>query len=143
MAGVLGKGVDIRGEKHSLVTHPDHQRAFHPGAKQRVGRLGRDQGKSERPLEPVGCRHEGCFHVHALLIIIENQMHDHLGIGFRAEVETLVAKLLSEREIILNDAVVDNRKLIVHTDMWMGILLCHTTVGGPAGMGNTRLPGHL
>ena len=140
---VLGEGVDVRGEKQALIAYPNHQRAFHPSTKKRVGGHGCHQGKGECPLESVRGRYQGFFHTHAALEIIVDQMHDDFGIGFRAEVKTVVPQFLSEGDIILNNAVVNDGELIVHADMRVGILLRNAAMCGPARMGDADLTGHL
>jgi hypothetical protein len=59
-------------------------------------------------------------------------VRDDLGVGLGDELMTLFLKQLFEREIVLDDTVVNHHDLSGAIAMRMGVLLGRTAVGGPA-----------
>src|ERR1051326_6486654 len=63
-------------------------------------------------------------------------MSNHFGVGFRREAMALFDEVLRERNVILDDAVMDNDNPPGAVAMGMGVLFRRPAVRGPASMAN-------
>ena len=63
----------------------DDERAFVPGAPQRLRGVRREQGKGERPSQLPGSRYQGLFDTVPLVMVRCDEVDNHFRIGFRSE----------------------------------------------------------
>ena len=70
-------------------------------------------------------------------------MHQHLGISTALEGVATADQLLLQHQIVFDDAIVDEGDLAVGGEMRVGVLGIGFTVGGPAGMADTRMCRHI
>lgn len=61
-------------------------------------------------------------------------MHDHFGIGLRAELHALRLQALAQLQIVLHNPVVDDHDLPIVAEVRMGVLLAGLPVRRPAGV---------
>ena len=67
-------------------------------------------------------------------------MHNDLGIRLAFKMIAFFYQFFPQRHIVLNDAVMHHGKTAVVADMGMGVDIRRRSVGGPAGVSNTRAP---
>ncbi len=68
------------------------------------------------------------------LVVPLHQMDQHFGVCFRGKDVALVLELLPQREVVLDDAVVDQGDASGAIDEGVGVLLGRLPTGGPAGV---------
>ena len=82
---------------------------------------------------PVSCSHRVAHGVFQIAVeIFLDQVRDHFGIGLGAEAWPSSMKLVLERQIILDDAVVHHHDVAVAIAMRMRVFLGGPAVRGPA-----------
>ena len=64
-----------------------------------------------------------------------DELDDHLGVGLALEMIAQLQEFLLEREIVLDDAVVDKGQVTVLRIMGMGVHIAGFAVGGPSCVG--------
>src|SRR5690606_24201795 len=64
-------------------------------------------------------------------------MGDDFCVRLALEPVTLLQKLLFQRQIVFDDAIVDHCNVVCTAGVWMGIIIGDSAVGGPACMANT------
>ena len=69
-------------------------------------------------------------------------MRRYLGVRVRHHLNAIALQLLTQRCEILNDAVVNNRRLAVERDVRVRILIGRTPMSSPTGMTNGGGAGH-
>ena len=102
-AGVVQEGRDRRGDEVLTLAHADHERALPPGSDEQVRMIGahRDEGKMAGEVLQ-GCLHRG----HEIaLIVVRDEVSDHLGVGLGAELRAGAAQLVAKGEVVLDDPV--------------------------------------
>ena len=67
-------------------------------------------------------------------------MHNDLGIRLTFKMIALFHQLFPQRHIVFDDTVMHHSKAAVVADMGMGVDIRRRSVGGPAGVSNTRAP---
>lgn len=65
---------------------------------------------------------------------LRQKCRGHLGVRLRTEGDAIGQQLLLEEGVVLDDAVVDQRELVVIGQVRVGIDVGWTAMGGPAGM---------
>ena len=71
-------------------------------------------------------------------ILAPQQHRRHLGVGLAAKLVTLFAQLVLDRGEVLDDAVVDQRELVVVCKVRVGVGIRGATVGSPARVPDAR-----
>src|SRR3954466_5438826 len=67
-------------------------------------------------------------------------MGEHFGVGFGAELVSLVLEHLLEGQVVLDDAVLDNHYVACAVAVGMGVGLVYLAVGGPARVADAFVP---
>ena len=82
-----------------------------------------------------GCLDDGTAEV--ALVVHFDEMNDDLGICLTVEVISLADQFFTKRNIVLDDAVMNDSETAVVTEVRVGIGICRGTVGRPSGMTDT------
>ncbi len=69
-----------------------------------------------------------------------DQMRDHFGVGFRAELDALLDEFALKLEEVLDNPVVDHDDFAGGIGMRMGVALIGLAVRGPAGVSDAQVP---
>ncbi len=128
---------DVGGDEVLALAKADQQRAAHPRGnhggrvalvdhRQRVGAFQFLDRLLQRAHQAV-----------ALRAVVVDQVGDDFGVGLRGEFVTERLQALPLRLVVLDDAVVDQRQLVV-ADVRMRIELGDAAVGGPAGVADAE-----
>ena len=95
-----------------------------------------DRNQREGPLQAPTDHPHGLDEVTVRLRIrVRQEMGDHLGVGLTRHRD---AEFIAQFRVILDDAVVDHRDLLITADMWMGIAIGRAPVGGPSSVADAR-----
>ena len=120
----------VGGDEVFVVAQADHHRRTRAGGDNLVRIGARQHGQGEYAGQLLhGQTHSG-FEVAAEIFL--HQVGDDLGVGLGDELVAFVLKLLLEREIILDDAVVHDHDLAGAIAMGMRVFLGRTPVRRPA-----------
>ena len=144
-AGMLQNGRDIGGQIALAVGDAENHGAVLPGGEDLAGVVAEHQGEG---IGAADTDHGARNRVHGaelvFLVIVVDQLDDHLGIGLGIEGIAVPQELGLELGIVLDNAVVDADDTgldragagagAVAADMRMGVGLAGLAVGGPAGM---------
>ena len=131
IGGVFQNGRDVGGDEVLAQTDTDDQGVLLPSHYYAVGaELHRRDGISAADI--LQRPHQGGVQVP--LHIFAHQMHQDLGVGLGAEDVTLLRELLSEGDVVLDDAVVHQRDTPVHAAEGVGIPAGRFPACGPAGV---------
>ena len=74
----------------------------------------------------------------ALVIMEFQKLGHHLGVGIRGKFHAMALELFLDLQVVLDDAVVDQRDLSVFADVGMGVDIVGLSVGSPAGMADAQ-----
>ena len=68
-------------------------------------------------------------------------MGNHFGIGLRCKYITIGDQAFTQRMVVLDNPVVHHayRNSLRLRQMWVGVVLCDTAVGGPSGVCNAAV----
>ena len=140
VAGVAEDGGHVGRHKVLVVPDADHDRRSQPRGHdfERIG--AGNHGQREHSGEFLDSRAHGVFQVP--LEVLLDQVGDHLGVGFGLENVALFQQLMLERQVVLDDAVVNHHDLALAIAVGMGILLGGPPVRGPAGVANAEAAVH-
>lgn len=75
-----------------------------------------------------------------LLQLVLEQVDDGFGVGIGAEDIAQALEALTQRFVVLDDAVVHHGQILAG-EVWVSITLARRTVGGPASVGDAQTPG--
>ena len=134
-AGVLQDGGDIRGQIAFPVFHPQDHGAVLPGHIDLPGIVlehdGQSIGAPDADQGVVDGIHRGAL---VFLVVIVDELDGHFRIGRGVEGIALLAKLVLQLLIVLDNSVVDAHHIEVIGAVGMGIFLRGLPMGGPAGV---------
>ena len=139
-SGIFQNSRNIRGNKASPVVLPHNQRTVFSGRINLTGMVCKHDSQSIGAFHPVKHLGDG-FHGIPLVIIIQ-QMGQHLRIGLRHKMVTLVGKLLFQWNIILNNTVMHHRDTALLIGVRMGVVIAGRAVGGPSGVADAAASRH-
>jgi hypothetical protein len=139
---LLGVGEERRGvagDELLIVADPDHERAAPPGPEDQARTIEVNEG------DPVGSLQlaEGTFGGvlkrlfsigFRLVIILANEVSQHLGIGGGDEAMTGALQLLAERLVVVDNTIVHEGESPGPVRMGVGIDVVGLAMGGPAGV---------
>ncbi len=133
-AGVGQDGRDVGGQERLPFAEANDQRADHP-CRHNPARLtgAHDDHRicalrsSDRPAN----RFE-----EIAVVLVGNEVHQHLGIGLGQELVTLFDQGFLEREEVLNDPVVDEHELTGRICVRVSVHIVRHPVGSPTGVSN-------
>ena len=77
------------------------------------------------------------------VVVLGDQVRDHLGVGLGAELAAGREQALLERDVVLDDAVDDDVDAVGAVGVRVGVLLADAAVGGPAGVPDAGRGGPL
>ena len=72
------------------------------------------------------------------VVVVRDQVRDHLGVGLRGELGALGDQAALERDVVLDDPVDDDVDAVGVVEVRVGVLLGDATMGGPAGVADAR-----
>jgi hypothetical protein len=78
-----------------------------------------------------------------LLVVVGDQVAEYLGVRLGAESVALGQKEFFDADVVLDDAVVDQRDFPVTADVWVGVCVGDSAMGGPACVANPRGAGEF
>ena len=118
-------------------THSDDQGAALPGAHQLVGMLllqnGDGIGTDDVLQRTLYGGEQAAF---AFLLGVFNQLHQHLGVGFAAELVAFLLEHGAQGLVVLDNTIVHQREVAALAQVRVGIDGVGLAVGGPAGVGD-------
>ena len=129
-ARLLEEGDDVGGEERLAVAEADHQRALQARADDHLRVQRRDDAEREVPVEVAEREAHGLDEI-ALVVLLE-QVRDHLGVGLRAEDVAVGDQARLQLDVVLDDAVEHDREAVVAAGQGMRVGLGGAAVGRPA-----------
>ncbi len=127
----------IAGDEVFVVTESDHRGRTIASGDDLVGLVGRDHGDGEHAgqlLHRLAYRFFQRLTIFARAEILLDQMSDDFGVGLGRELVAFGDQLLLQRDIVLDDAVVDDDDLAGAVAMGMSVLFRGTPMRRPAGV---------
>src|SRR5271165_5338520 len=129
----------VGGDKEFIFAEADDDGRAVAGGDDLVGLVDRDHDEREHASEffygfADGIFERGPMAVAALKKVALDEVRDDLGVGFRRELVAFFDQLLFEREVVFDNAVVDNDDLAGAVAMRVRILFRGTAVRCPAGV---------
>ena len=124
------EGRDRRGDELLAVAAADDQRALLAGPDQQAGLVGAHRHERVVAAEVGVGRADGVDQV--AVVVVGDQVGDHLGVGLGGEHGAVVDQLLLERDVVLDDAVDDDVDAVGGVEVRVGVLLGDPAVGRPA-----------
>ena len=137
--GAVGEGAERGGgrcDEHLAVAEPDDERALLACRNQRPRVLAVEDDDRVVALELERRPADGLVQVVGVGQVPLDQVGDRLGVGVGGERAALSLEACPQRAVVLDDAVQDDVDAPVAVGVWVGVLLGHPTVGGPAGVGD-------
>ncbi len=137
--GVADEGRDVGAEEVLALAEADDERAVAAGADDDARLVGVHGEQRERALEPADHLAHRRREVAGLVERAADELGGDLGVGLAAELDALGEELLLERVEVLDDAVVDQRELVVvAAAVRVGVAVGGAAVGRPAGVADGR-----
>ena len=137
--GVAHERGHVGGEKVFAHAHAENERRRHLHGADRPRPVGAENAESIGPLEPRGGMQHGGPEIAGIVHV--EQMHNDLGVGLAPEYEALALKLVAQRGIVFDDAVVDDGEFAVGGHMRVCVGVGGRAVGRPAGMADAGKAG--
>ena len=120
-AGQGRQGQGVGAQVHLAVAEAHGQGAAAPGADHQAVMLGEQDGQGEGPVQALqGCRH-GVLGLQALVQVVADQVHHHLGVRLGLEVVALGRQLAAQVLVVLDDTIVDQHHLAVGMGVGVGL----------------------
>ncbi len=127
-------GGDIRGEEVLAVTQPGNQRTRLARADDTIGMLTTDHRDGIRAGDPPQRRAHGGDEVAARGERVLDQVREHLSIRLGAEGVAARRQLVTQRGIVLNDAVMHHRQVLAAIRVGMRVVVIGAPMRRPACM---------
>ncbi len=139
VAGVIENRGHVAGHKILVLAQPDHRRRAIARRNDLVGFRAADHREGEDSVQPLHRHAHGFFQRDLLVRIFQDevlldQVRDDLGIGLGLVGVAFFAQLLLQREVVLDDAVVDDHDGSAAVAMRVRVLLARAPVRCPAGV---------
>jgi hypothetical protein len=137
---LVGEGCQRDGvgaDEHLAFADADSERTALPRHDHQIIIAAKDHGDRKGAFEAFQRVVDGADGIIAGFHLAADEMGDDLGVGVAGEVGAFGAQLLFQLAEILDDAVMDNRDILGHVRV--GIGLGGLAVRGPAGMANADL----
>ena len=141
--GVREQRRDIAGQEHLVLADAQHDAARVPQPR-RVEAIGpaalhRDDGVA--PLDLAQHPAEGLGEARPLAHVQRDQLRDHLAIGLRAALDPRLRQAVTQRAVVLHDAVVHDDGRAVAGDVRVRVAVGDGPVRRPAGVPNAGVAG--
>ena len=134
-------GGGVRGDEILTLTDADDHRAAFAGGDEHVRMPFFDDGDGVSAHNVVQGDTHGLEKIHMLTLLhVLDKVGEHLGVGRRLELVAALLQFLSQAEVVLYNAVVDEGDVARHGTVRVGIHLVGFAVGGPAGVGDADVP---
>ena len=133
---MLENSRDVRGDVVFAVTQTDDQRAVLADGDQLIRMIRAQNAECIRTADAADDTDQGVDHV-ALVVVIK-QLCDDLGVGLRTEDHAGRLQLLLERDVVFNNAVVNDADPSAHAGVRVGVDVVRRTVGRPAGVSDAE-----
>ena len=130
--GAPRERADVGGEERLRPPEPDHQRGAAPERDDRPREALREEREREAALAAPEDLSRGRDRVAAERP--REEVREDLGVGLRGERDALAFELLAERDVVLEDAVVDDHDVAGCVPLRVGVSPRRLPVGGPAGV---------
>ncbi len=140
VARVIENRGNIGRNKEFVFAQADHGRRTIAGGHNLVGLVGRDHRNGEHAIDQLYRFPYGFFERNGVTVVFAcgkkflNQVGKDLGVGFGRELVAFIAKLLLQREVVLDNAVVHDHDFAGAVAMRMRVLFRRTSMRGPARM---------
>jgi hypothetical protein len=129
LLGVRDERRDVGPEEVLAVAEPHDQRRVVPGADHDVGQVGVHREQRERAVQAADDGRQRRGEVGGLLELPGDEVRDDLGVGLRLELDPGGEQLRLEGDVVLDDAVVDERELADHVRVRVDVV--RRAVRGP------------
>ena len=134
IASVPDKRGDITAKEHLAIAGAHDQRRITPGSDDLPGRIAVQRNQAERALECVTHRTKGFGKIATCGKRFFEQMRSHFGVGLRSEHMASGGEARSQRDMVFDDAVVNDREIAVAIEVRVCVLISRCAMGGPPGM---------
>ena len=143
VAGVLDEGRDVGAEEVLAVAEADHERRVAAGADDEAGLVLVHREERERAFEAAHDRAERRDEIAGCPVLVPEEHRRDLGVGLGAEGVSEGEQVGLQLGEVLDDAVVDDRELVVIREVRVRVRVGGSAVRGPAGVADAgRAVGH-
>ena len=137
LAGVFDERRDVGADEHLAVTHAEHQRGRPPRSHDRARLVGMGEHQGEMPFQAAQHgqhRRREIAGVPTVGELARHQVYRDLGVGVAGELHARELQLVTQRGVVLDDAVVYDRDLAGGIAVRVGVAIGRPAMRRPPGV---------